>query len=195
MVLHYMSLTILSIFMVELFFKLIALGKEFFHHKLEIFDAFVIISSFILDIISLVYEEAFAALELLVLLRLWRIVRVVNGKLKYTQSDFTTSCVGLKNHTYAGFRLACRLPLCRVIIACCFRVAALSGVVFGFITERYRFRVEQNWTVCDLPWLGKRQGYRSVGLPLRAAWSSLCGKWRLRSWTNIIKAEMRQAAS
>ena len=28
---------------------------------------------------------------------------------------------------YAGFRLACRLPLCRVIIACCFRVAALSG--------------------------------------------------------------------
>ena len=80
MVLHYMSLTILSIFMVELFFKLIALGKEFFHHKLEIFDAFVIVSSFILDIISLVYEEAFAALELLVLLRLWRIVRVVNGK-------------------------------------------------------------------------------------------------------------------
>ena len=29
--------------------------------------------------------------------------------------------------SYAGFRLACRLPLCRVIIACCFRVAALSG--------------------------------------------------------------------
>ena len=27
----------------------------------------------------------------------------------------------------AGFRLACRSPLCRVIIACCFRVAALSG--------------------------------------------------------------------
>ena len=28
---------------------------------------------------------------------------------------------------YAGFRLTCRSPLCRVIIACCFRVAALSG--------------------------------------------------------------------
>ena len=28
---------------------------------------------------------------------------------------------------YAGFRLACRSPLCRVIIACCFRVATLSG--------------------------------------------------------------------
>ena len=27
----------------------------------------------------------------------------------------------------AGFRLACRSPLCHVIIACCFRVAALSG--------------------------------------------------------------------
>ena len=28
---------------------------------------------------------------------------------------------------YAGFRLTCRSPLCRVIITCCFRVAALSG--------------------------------------------------------------------
>ena len=83
MVLHYMSLTILSIFMVELIFKIGVLQKEFFHHKLEIFDAFVIVSSFALDIVSLVYEEAFAALELLVLLRLWRIVRVVNGEFDY----------------------------------------------------------------------------------------------------------------
>ena len=30
-------------------------------------------------------------------------------------------------YVYAGFRLACRSPLFRVIIACCFRVAALSG--------------------------------------------------------------------
>ena len=33
----------------------------------------------------------------------------------------------LNLQTNAGFRLACPLPLCCVIIACCFRVAALSG--------------------------------------------------------------------
>ena len=39
------------------------------------------------------------------------------------------SCIDLRINklSYAGFRLACRLPLCRVMIACCFRVAALSG--------------------------------------------------------------------
>ena len=66
--------------MLELTFKLIALRMEFFHHKLEVFDAIVIVTSFILDIVVLVYEEELVALELLVILRLWRIVRVVNGK-------------------------------------------------------------------------------------------------------------------
>ena len=59
---------------------------------------------------------------------------------------------------------------------------------FGFITgtERHRSRViEFNClrSVADEP---KRQGYRLIGLTLLTAWSSLCGKWRLRSWTNII---------
>ena len=31
------------------------------------------------------------------------------------------------SHSYAGFRLACRSPLCRVIIAYCFRVTDLSS--------------------------------------------------------------------
>ena len=89
--------------------------------------------------------------------------------------------------TNAGFRLACRLPLCRVIIACCFRVAALSGNAplalspSGIAPELNRIQ-----PVCNLPRWAKRQGYRSIGLTLLAAWSSLCGKWRLRSWTNII---------
>ena len=70
---------------------------------------------------------------------------------------------------------------------------------FDFITERHRSRVEWNSTVCNLPPWARRQGYRSIGKMLLAAcpWSSLCGKWRLRSCTNIIiiKAAMQQAAS
>ncbi|XP_038056019.1 voltage-gated hydrogen channel 1-like isoform X2 [Patiria miniata] len=77
--LHYLSLIILSIFMVELMLKLIALGTKFFHSKLEVFDAIIIIVSFILDIITLLFPENFAIVDLIVVLRLWRIVRVVNG--------------------------------------------------------------------------------------------------------------------
>ena len=55
--------------------------KEFVHLKLEIFDGFVIVISFILDIVTLLFEEAFVAMELIVLLRLWRIIRVINGML------------------------------------------------------------------------------------------------------------------
>ena len=67
---------------------------------------------------------------------------------------------------------------------------------FGSITKWHRSQVEKNSTVCDLPRWAKRQGYRLIGLTLLAARSSLCGKWRLHSWTNIvIKVAMWQAAS
>ena len=83
------------------------------------------------------------------------------------------------------------LPLCRVITTCCFMVYSSQGPrCFGF-TERHRSRVELKSTVCDLPRWAKRQGpkpmgYRFIGKTLLAALSSPCGKWRLRSCTNII---------
>ena len=78
-VLHYFSIAILSIFLLELSAKLFAMGKQFFHHKLEIVDAFIVIVSFILDIAFINDDGVTSALGLLVLLRLWRIGRVVNG--------------------------------------------------------------------------------------------------------------------
>ena len=46
-----------------------------------------------------------------------------------TMSRFLSVSEGTQNSLFsnAGFRLACRSPLCHVIIACCFRVTALSG--------------------------------------------------------------------
>jgi len=44
-----------------------------------VFDGIVVVISWILDIASLVEEEAFAATQLLIILRLWRVVRIVNG--------------------------------------------------------------------------------------------------------------------
>ena len=89
--------------------------------------------------------------------------------------------------TNAGFRLARRFAATprdhRLLFQSC---SSQRQRRFGFITERHRSRVELKSTVCDLPRWEKRQGYRSIGKTLLAAWSSLCGKWRLRSYTNII---------
>ena len=100
-------------------------------------------------------------------------------------------------HDYAGFRLACRSLLCRMIIACCFRVVALSGhAAFdlspsGITPELNRIQLSaicrggQSGKVIDL--LARR--CLPLGHPSAA-------KWRLRSCTNIIiKAAMRRAAS
>jgi hypothetical protein len=45
------SLAILSIFVIEIIFKIAFAKKEFLHSKLEVFDGFIVVSSFILDII------------------------------------------------------------------------------------------------------------------------------------------------
>lgn len=74
-----MSIAILTFFMVEVFFKIFAFRLEFFHHKFEILDSVVVVVSFVLDIVLLFQEHEFEALGLLILLRLWRVARIING--------------------------------------------------------------------------------------------------------------------
>ncbi|CAI5677337.1 voltage-gated hydrogen channel 1 [Oreochromis aureus] len=78
-VFHYLSLAILTFFMLELAGKLFAYHLEFFLHKFEVFDGFVVIVSFILDIVFIFHEDAFDGIGLLILLRLWRVARIING--------------------------------------------------------------------------------------------------------------------
>lgn len=78
-VFHYLSLSILTLFLVEVSFKLFAYRLEFFHHKFEVLDAIVVVVSFVLDIVVLFREHEFEALGLLILLRLWRVARIING--------------------------------------------------------------------------------------------------------------------
>ncbi|XP_014642604.1 PREDICTED: voltage-gated hydrogen channel 1 [Ceratotherium simum simum] len=78
-VFHYMSVAILTFFMMEVFFKIFVFRFEFFHHKFEILDTIVVVVSFILDIVLLFREHEFEALGLLILLRLWRVARIING--------------------------------------------------------------------------------------------------------------------
>lgn len=78
-VFHYMSITILVFFMMEITFKLFVFRLEFFHHKFEILDTVVVVVSFILDVVLLFQKHQFEALGLLILLRLWRVARIING--------------------------------------------------------------------------------------------------------------------
>lgn len=75
-----MSIAILTFFMMEVFFKIYAFRLEFLHHKFEILDAIVVVVSFILDIVLLFHEHELEALGLLILLRLWRVARIINGR-------------------------------------------------------------------------------------------------------------------
>uniref|UniRef100_A0A3B4AUU7 Voltage-gated hydrogen channel 1 n=1 Tax=Periophthalmus magnuspinnatus TaxID=409849 RepID=A0A3B4AUU7_9GOBI len=77
-VFHYLSLALLTFFMVELMGKLYAYRLEFFHHKFEVFDGLVVVVSFVLDVVFIFREDAFDAMGLLILLRLWRVARIIN---------------------------------------------------------------------------------------------------------------------
>ncbi|XP_073343787.1 voltage-gated hydrogen channel 1 isoform X1 [Pagrus major] len=79
-VFHYLSLALLTFFMVELAGKLYAYRLEFFQHKFEVFDGLVVVVSFILDIVFIFHEDAFDGMGLLILLRLWRVARIINER-------------------------------------------------------------------------------------------------------------------
>lgn len=48
--------------------------------RLQIFDAAVVIVSFVLDVIFRNHVDASSGVGLLVVLRLWRVTRIINGQ-------------------------------------------------------------------------------------------------------------------
>ncbi|KAM3877808.1 voltage-gated hydrogen channel 1 [Diretmus argenteus] len=85
-VFHYLSLALLSFFVVELVGKLYAYRLEFFYHKFEVFDGLVVVVSFVLDIVFIAHEDALDGMGFLILLRLWRVARIINGILVSVKS-------------------------------------------------------------------------------------------------------------
>lgn len=78
-VFKFLGLAILSLFMIELVFKCLFLNKELLKSKLEIFDAVVVLISFILELVFLNNKELETVGQIMALFRLWRIVRIANG--------------------------------------------------------------------------------------------------------------------
>jgi hypothetical protein len=75
----YLGLSILSIFMIELLFKIIFLNKDIIKSKLEIFDAIVVVVSFVLELVFLGKKDLETIGAIISLFRFWRIIRIVNG--------------------------------------------------------------------------------------------------------------------
>ncbi|NXI45702.1 HVCN1 protein, partial [Galbula dea] len=105
-VFHYLSLSILTIFLVEVGFKIFVYRREFFHHKFEVLDGVVVIISFILDIVLVFREHEFEAVGLLILLRLWRVARIINGIILSVKTRSEQVVSKLKQ---ANFKLATKV--------------------------------------------------------------------------------------
>jgi len=106
-VLHYLSIAILSIFLVELIVKVFAMGKTFFHHKMEMADAVIVLVSFALDIASINEEKLLSAIGLLVVLRLWRLARIVNGEQQSLMQRFPMKAFFPINFFTCSFYFCC----------------------------------------------------------------------------------------
>lgn len=74
-----MSFVILIFFMIEVFLKIFVFRLEFFYYKFEILDVVVVVVFFVFDIVFIFREYEFEVFGLLILFRLWRVVRIING--------------------------------------------------------------------------------------------------------------------
>ena len=78
-VLHCINIAILSMFCAECLIKVFAFGLSFLRHGWEIFDTTVVAATFALDVASQHSHTATTGFGLLIILRLWRVARILNG--------------------------------------------------------------------------------------------------------------------
>ena len=79
-VFHCISIGLLVLFVIELSLKIFSLKLEFFKSKMEVFDGVVIVATFSLDVATSRYEGPQPSVGLMILLRLWRIGKILNCK-------------------------------------------------------------------------------------------------------------------
>ncbi len=85
-ILHYLSLSILTLFVLEFFTKIYVFGREFWNinkRKMEYFDGLIVIFSYIIDIYFLLNENNYFMeyrFEMITTIRMWRMIRIINGK-------------------------------------------------------------------------------------------------------------------
>ncbi|XP_045592485.2 voltage-gated hydrogen channel 1 [Procambarus clarkii] len=79
LVLHALSLALLVLFFLELLLKIFTFRMELLSHKAEVFDGLVVSVALCLDAVYLHSHDAHSGLGLIIILRLWRVVRIQNA--------------------------------------------------------------------------------------------------------------------
>lgn len=85
-ILHYLSLSILTLFVFELLIKLYVFGRDFWNinkRKMDYFDGFIVIFSFFIDIYFLKNEKHYFMeykFQMMTSIRIWRFIRIINCK-------------------------------------------------------------------------------------------------------------------
>ncbi|KAF2071235.1 hypothetical protein CYY_007452 [Polysphondylium violaceum] len=87
------TLVLLGIFELEIVLLIIAFGVDFFKHPLYVLDGIIITTSIVIDV---VFRDA--ASNLLIIFRLWRIVRVAHGVMVSVESHDKEKYKHLKHH-------------------------------------------------------------------------------------------------
>ncbi|UJR25099.1 hypothetical protein I4U23_006460 [Adineta vaga] len=100
-ILHFGSIFLLAIFVVEVLTKIYAFGKKWWNFrekKMEWLDAIIVIVSFAVDVYFAKRQSALAEISLLFIsLRLWRIVRIINSVAQSIRSQDETAKKDLAN--------------------------------------------------------------------------------------------------
>lgn len=81
---HKISIAILAVFFIEILLKIYVHPRTFFSSSWEILDFVVVTVSLVLDCFEQTFEEVLSAI---ILLRLWRCVRIVHGFIEVMDSD------------------------------------------------------------------------------------------------------------
>lgn len=106
--LRWMSVAILSCFVLEIICLLIAFGWHFFTHILHVLDAILVVGSLVMEAVL-----DLEALGLLIVARFWRVLRVVHGVYMETKQseDNLRSELQQARQEIDQLRLALNLPV------------------------------------------------------------------------------------
>jgi len=77
--LHYTTIGMLCVFVIEVCTRMLALRRQFYRRRMELFDAVIVAVTFALAIVFANDEGVRSCTGLLILLRLWRVARILNG--------------------------------------------------------------------------------------------------------------------
>jgi len=77
--LHYTTVGMLCVFIIEVCARVLALRRQFYRRRMELFDALTVAVTFALSVVFAKDENVRSSAGLLILLRLWRVAKILNG--------------------------------------------------------------------------------------------------------------------